>query len=99
VPRIEDTSGGAEFEVKVVPGSSRTKIAGEYDGRLKVNIAAPPEKGKANKTLVKFLAETLALRKNDITIIRGAASAVKRIRVSGVSAKALAEKLKNMGPI
>jgi hypothetical protein len=94
--KIEDTAGGAEFEVKAVPASSRTQIAGEYGGRLKVNIAAPPEKGKANKTLVRFLAETLALRKNDITIIRGQTSAVKRIRVSGLSAKSLAEKIEQV---
>jgi len=97
--KIEDTGGGAEFEVKVVPGSSRTGIAGEYDGRLRVNIAAPPEKGKANKMLIGFLADTLALRGNDITIVRGKTAPVKRIRVRGVAAKSLAEKLKTMGPI
>jgi hypothetical protein len=95
--RINDTGEGAEFEVKVVPGSSRTGIAGEYNGRLKVNIAAPPEKGKANKMLVGFLAETLALRKNDITIIHGSTSAVKRIRISGIAAKSLAEILGSAG--
>ena len=95
--KIEDTAGGVEFEVKVVPGSSRTALAGEYDGRLKVNIAAPPEKGKANKALIKFLAETLALRQNAITIVRGETSPVKRIRIRGIKKEALEEILGNAG--
>ncbi len=54
---IKSAGDGVEFEVKAVPGSSRTAVAGEYDAKLRVNVAAPPEKGKANKMLVEFLAE------------------------------------------
>ncbi len=39
--------------VKVIPRSAKTEIAGEMaDGTLKVKIAAPPEKGKANEASV-----------------------------------------------
>ena len=94
--RIEDKGGAAEFEVKVVPGSSRTALAGEYDGRMRINVAAPPERGKANRALIKFLAETLALRKNDITIVKGENAPLKRLRVRGVSARALTGRLANL---
>lgn len=97
--RIEDRDGGAEFEVKAVAGSSRTACAGEHGGRLRLNVAAPPEKGRANGALIKFLAETLALRKNDITIVRGEASPFKRLRVRGVTARELARRLEEaIGP-
>ena|GEM_PF-396015 len=91
--RVEDKGEGVEFEVKVIPGSSRTAVAGEYDGRVRLTIAAPPEKGKANKALIKFLAETLALRKNDITIVKGSTSPLKRLRLRGISADELLQRL------
>ena len=91
--RIEQKDDCLEFGLKVVPGASRTALAGEYDGRVRLNIAAPPEKGKANKALVKFLAEILALRKNDITIVKGETSPLKRLRVSGISSGELARRL------
>lgn len=90
---IKSVAGGVEFEVKVVPGSSRTAVAGEYGAKLRVNVAAPPEKGKANKMLVEFLAEALAVRKNDITIVRGEATPVKRIRIAGISIEVLRKSL------
>ena len=95
--RIEDKGEGVDIEVKVVPGSSRTALAGEHDGRLRLNVAAPPEKGKANKALIKFLAETLALRKNDITIVRGGTSSIKRLHLRGISAGELRERLSAAG--
>jgi len=47
--------------VKVVPGSSRTAIAGVLGGMLKVKVAAPPEKGKANRMLASLLAQRLGV--------------------------------------
>lgn len=44
-------------QVKVIPHSERSEMAGEMaDGTLKVKIAAPAEKGKANDALCTFLA-------------------------------------------
>ena len=45
------------LRVKVIPRSAKNEIVGELaDGTLKVKIAAPPDKGKANDELVAFLA-------------------------------------------
>ena len=44
------------LRVKVIPRSAKTEIVGEMaDGTLKIKIAAPPEKGKANEELIRFL--------------------------------------------
>ena len=84
--RQDDSAGPAVvLSVKVVPGSSRTKVAGIYDGMLKVKISAAPEKGKANKSLIEFLAGQLGIRKKDIEIVSGQTSPVKQLRISGVS--------------
>jgi uncharacterized protein (TIGR00251 family) len=71
--------------VKVVPGSSRTEIAGVYGDMLKIKVAAPPEKGKANKELLDFLAKQLGLRKNALHIESGQTSCVKQIRLEGAN--------------
>ncbi len=59
---ISEIDGGVCFCVKIVPGSSRTSIEGLLGGVLKIKVAAPPEKGKANKELTAFLAKRLKVR-------------------------------------
>lgn len=73
-----------DFTVKVVPGSSRTAFCGMHDGMLKIKVAAPPEKGKANKTLIDYLADVLAVKKKAVTIISGQTSPIKQIAVEGI---------------
>jgi uncharacterized protein len=53
---------------------------------LKVRVAAPPEKGKANRALVRILAEWLGVR--EIEIVAGASSAEKTVRIRGIGALA-----------
>ncbi len=68
------------IEIKVVPSSGRLgcKLEGK---RLKCFLKSAPEKGKANKELVSYLAKMLKLSARDITIITGMTSKVKRIKV------------------
>ena len=75
--------GGLELAVKVVPGASRTEVAGPLGDRLKVRVAAPPEGGKANRALVRVLSQWLGVR--DVEIVAGHSSAEKTVRVSGLS--------------
>jgi uncharacterized protein len=90
---VHRVPGGAAFVVKVVPGSSRTSIAGVLDAMLKVKVAAPPEKGKANQALVGLLAQVLGVKKGQITITHGLANPVKHVTVSGVTPQDLAARL------
>ena len=70
------------LRVKVIPRSSRTEIAGELaDGTLKIKIAAPPERGKANLELCRFLAEHYHVPKSAIEILSGHTSALKLVRI------------------
>ena len=77
------------FSVKVAPGSSKTEIAGIYNGMLKVRLSAAPEKGKANQALVKLLSEKLDVPKNQITIMAGLTSKVKQISVKNITQKTI----------
>ncbi|MBN1803822.1 MAG: DUF167 domain-containing protein [Sedimentisphaerales bacterium] len=93
-PAIQEIEGGIVFTAKIVPGSSGpTRFCGLLDGMLKVKVSAAPEKGKANKDLVKFLAERLGVKKNAISIISGQTSPVKHIQILGISSDMLMEKL------
>ncbi len=92
--KVEQKENSVVFGVKVVPGGSRTALAGVLGDLLKIKVAAPPEKGKANKCLVEFLAKQLGVKKNQIAIISGQTNPVKTIQVTGILAKTFLEKLK-----
>jgi uncharacterized protein (TIGR00251 family) len=81
-----DEAGGAVLELLIQPRASRTRAVGEHDGRLKVQLAAPPVDGEANRALIEFLAGTLGVRKADVTLLRGETGRRKTVRVAGVSA-------------
>ncbi|MCK5174520.1 MAG: DUF167 domain-containing protein [Planctomycetes bacterium] len=93
---VRETDGGAVFSVKVVPGSSRTSIAGILGGMLKVKVAAAAEKGQANKCLVGFLAEELGVRARRITIVSGQSSPVKQLEIVDISAVDLNKQLQRL---
>jgi uncharacterized protein YggU (UPF0235/DUF167 family) len=56
------------LRVKVMAPRAKSEIAGELgDGTLKVKIAAPPEKGKANQALCGLLAERYGVPRSSVT--------------------------------
>jgi uncharacterized protein len=77
--------GAIELEVLAVPRASRSRIAGVHDGRLKVQLAAPPADGEANAALIALFAELLAVRRSAVTLVSGHGSRQKRLRVEGVT--------------
>jgi uncharacterized protein (TIGR00251 family) len=91
--KIQQSANAVIFSVKVVPRSSKTAIAGLLGGMLKIKLAAAPEKGKANESLVEFLADTLGVKRNTITITSGHTSPVKTIQITGVTSAAILQKL------
>jgi hypothetical protein len=68
--------------VKVTPRSARSEIVGTLaDGTLKVKIAAPPEKGKANDELCRLLAAHYGVAQNAVRVVSGHTSSLKLVRV------------------
>lgn len=78
-----ERGGALFFTVRVVPRASRSHIAGEHDGALRVRVAAPPVDGAANEELIRTLARALHLPSRAVEITSGHASQVKRVRVTG----------------
>ncbi|MFC1842257.1 DUF167 domain-containing protein [Candidatus Dependentiae bacterium] len=69
------------IDVKVVPSSGRNKWVLDKSGRLKCYLKSPPEKGLANKELIKLLTKALKITIADVQIISGATSRNKRLKV------------------
>ncbi len=71
------------LRIKVIPGAAKTEIKGEMaDGTIKIAVAAPPEKGKANKELIEFLSLKFGVKKENIKLISGASSRLKLIKIN-----------------
>ena len=79
------TAQGYLLRLTVVPGAQRTQVVGLYGDRLKVRLAAPPEKGAANRELIDFLARSLHLPKSSFQLTLGASSRSKVVVVNDLS--------------
>jgi uncharacterized protein len=77
------TADGVTIEVKAVPRSRRTQAVGVQDGRLRVQIAAPPHDGQSNAALCAYLAEAAGVRPQAASIRRGSGGARKLVTVEG----------------
>lgn len=92
---ISPTEGGVSLKVKVVPGASRSRVAGVLGDRLKVQVSAPPEGGKANAAVCELLAELLGVSPRSVRVTSGHAQPRKTIAVAGVGRDAALQRLQN----
>ncbi len=70
------------FRIKVLPGSAKNEFIELMQGEestLKIRIAAPPEKGKANKEIIKFFKKELGAQ---CEIISGTTEPIKLIKLA-----------------
>ncbi|MGA2500071.1 MAG: DUF167 domain-containing protein [Tepidisphaeraceae bacterium] len=74
----------AMLAVKVVPGASRSRVAGRYGDGIKVQVSAAPEKGKANAAVIEVLAEALGVRECQVVLVSGQTQPRKVFRIDGV---------------
>lgn len=84
-PSFQDISlllnSDGEIRLRVVPGAKVEKLAIE-NSTLKIWVRTAPEDGKANRAVITFLAKTLKLPKEAVTIISGHTSRDKRARIT-----------------
>lgn len=79
-----DRNGALQFAVKAVPGAARDRIVGLYGDALKVQVAAPPEGGKANARIEAVLAEALGVPARSVQVVTGHSSPRKVVAVAGL---------------
>jgi uncharacterized protein (TIGR00251 family) len=79
--------GAVVLHVHVQPGAGRSAVVGRHGGALKIRVAAPPVEGRANEEAAALLAGALEVAGNDVELVGGARSRLKRFRVLGVTAE------------
>ena len=80
-------------EIHLQPGAKSSEIVGLRDSVLFVRVTALPRKGQANRALLELLAQTLAVPKNDLDLVRGYASRRKIIAIQGLNSEEFKERL------
>jgi uncharacterized protein (TIGR00251 family) len=89
--QYNEKDGFVTFQVRVVPRASRSEVAGEHDGALRVRVTAPPVDGAANDEVVRTLARALGVSRSLVEIKSGHTSRVKQVRVGAPIAPLLAK--------
>ena len=90
---LHENAHGVSLTVKVQPRARRTAIIGEAGGALKIALTAPPVEGRANQACIEFFAKLLGLPKSAVTIISGEHGRKKVVRLAGISANVVRDKL------
>ena len=81
--------------IKVVPGSSRSDIAGWLGDALRVRVTAPAERGKANAAVESLISTALGLPSGSVRIIAGGASPRKTVEIAGLTEAEVLRRLSN----
>jgi uncharacterized protein len=84
---------GILLPVQAQPAARSDGITGQHDGRLKVACTQAPEKGKANKALVRILAGALRLKRSQIRLHSGETASKKEFLVTDIAAADLEERI------
>lgn len=84
----EKHKNGMIIRVRLSPNSSSCAVNGimeAADGHklLKISVNSVPEKGRANKELIEFVAKKIKVAKSSVEIISGDTERVKRLLING----------------
>jgi uncharacterized protein (TIGR00251 family) len=80
-PWIRLLAGAVEVQVRVVPRSSRDRVAGVLGDRLKLQVTSPPVDGEANRAVCELLAKTAGLPNRAASVAAGATGRSKTVRL------------------
>ncbi|MCK5298482.1 MAG: YggU family protein [Candidatus Heimdallarchaeota archaeon] len=79
---ISESDNNVVLQLQVKPNSKKQEIVVDsLDKKITIFVKAQPDKGKANKELLKFMAKILEKTTSDISIIAGQTSRDKTIIV------------------
>jgi uncharacterized protein (TIGR00251 family) len=68
------------IQVKVIPNAKKAEVIEEKDF-YKVKVNAPAIEGKANKAVIKSLADYFKVKPKQISIIKGEKNSLKTIAI------------------
>ncbi|MAU40357.1 MAG: hypothetical protein CMF31_01930 [Kordiimonas sp.] len=84
---LQKTPTGVILAIRLTPNAATSGIGpiedGPYGPRLKCRVTTYPEDGKANKTLLKFVAKSLGRPVSTITVASGVTNRNKQLHITG----------------
>jgi len=78
-------------KIKVHARARRSRLAGQVGEEWKLEVAAPPVEGKANRAVVEFFSRSLGVPRSAVRIAAGGRSPHKLIEIDGVTEQQFAE--------
>jgi len=82
------------LRLRVQPSARATALRGRMaDGTLKVAVAAPPEDGRANRALERWLAEWLQVAVRQVRVTRGMSARQKTVTIDGVDERTVTARI------
>ena len=87
----QPTAEGLLLFVKLSPNASTDEVTGRIEGLegplIAMRVRAIPDKGQANKALIKLVSTWLGVAKSDISLKRGGKSRLKTLLIKGEGAE------------
>jgi uncharacterized protein (TIGR00251 family) len=80
--------------IKLQPRASKNEIGDALGNELRIKVTAPPVDAAANEALVRLLADTLDCPRNRVELLRGKTSRHKTVKIFGLTAEIVFERLK-----
>ncbi len=84
---------GVTLAIKLQPRASSNEIGEAAGDELRIRVTAPPVDAAANEALLRLLAETLDCPRGRVELIRGQTSRRKVVKVYGVTAAEVLQRL------
>ncbi|MBN1981656.1 MAG: DUF167 domain-containing protein [Chitinivibrionales bacterium] len=93
--KMEEKS--ASISIRLKPGAKKDSIVCGEDGTYTVSVTSAPIEGKANEHLIRLVSKQLRIAKSSCTIIKGLKSKSKALRIMGITAEQVHQKLRSIG--
>lgn len=77
---------GLYLNVHAQPGARKPSLRGMHGDAVKIAVAEAAQDGKANSAILKYIAEALDLRRDEVELAAGQSSRRKRVFLHGEEA-------------
>ena len=81
------------LNLRVSPGAGLAAVVGRHGDAWKLRVAAAPERGRANASVVSLLATSLEIGRPDVRIVSGAVSRDKVVEIVGLTLEEAEQRL------
>jgi uncharacterized protein (TIGR00251 family) len=86
-PALSPSDKGTILVLEVSAGSKASRFPSGYNEwrrAVSCTVRSPAEEGKANREVISVIAAFLSIPKNRVSIVTGATSSIKKVRIDGL---------------